>query len=276
MLPFTCASVTNGRTAFQLTNAHTDYAPVADTEPPLFSQPAYSLKLLQSILKANEALLSTLPAKGDYSKVTHLANLGHEPTLADLAGSCREMDHAWPTLSALWSELTSPGRPPVLFTLDGLPFIMRDSAYRDPAFNVVHAHQLTTVRLFTEAMAGKTPLPNGAAVLATSGGNDNVNLPSLDLILSQLDAGARGRRIPKPDPYERGYDDRVFDALKDAKLLNVGGVSKEEARAVMEYWAASGMLLDAVNEPSVSTRWTLGGHGVLGEMERVAFRNMRC
>lgn len=221
-------------------------------------------------------MLSTLPVTGDYSKVAHFAHLGHEPTLADLAASCRELDQAWPTLSALWSELTTvAGRPPVLLTLDGLPFVMRDSAYRDQAFNPVHAHDLTTVRLFTDAISGRTPFINGGAVIGASGGNDNVKLPSLDLILSQLEAGAAGREIPQPDPYERRYDDRVFDALKEAQVLRVGGVTKEEARAVMEYWGASGMFLGAVNEPTVSTNWTLGGHGVLGEMERVTFRNMR-
>ncbi|MBE3048733.1 hypothetical protein IMZ48_40785, partial [Candidatus Bathyarchaeota archaeon] len=167
-------------TAFQLTNAHTDYAPIPETTPPLFTQPAYSLKLLQAILKANNALLSTLPLQGDYSKITHLSQLGATATLADLAGSCREMDHAWPTLSTLWAELTNvPGRPPVLFTLDGLAHVMRDSEYHDTAFNRVHAHQLTVVRLFTEALSGKTSFPNGAAILSTSGGNDNVKLPSV-------------------------------------------------------------------------------------------------
>lgn len=243
----------------------------------MYSQPAFALKLLQSILKANSTILSNLPLTGDYSKVTHLAHLGHEPTLADLAGSCREMDHAWPTLSAVWHELTAVvGRPPILFTLDGLPFVMRESLYRDPFFNPIHSHDLSTVRLFTDAISGKTAFPNGAAVLGTAGGNDNLKLPSLDLILAQMDAGQRGAEVPQPDSYERGYDDRVFDALKNAQLLKVGGVSKAEAGALMEYWAASGMYLEAVNEPSVSTKWTLGGHGVLGEMERVAFRNMRC
>lgn len=260
-----------------LTNAQTDYAPVADSEPPLFSQPSYALKLLQSIVKANGIILSNLPLTGDYSRVSHLAHLGHEPTIADLAGSCRETEHAWPTLAAVWSEIaTVVGRPPILFTLDGLPFAMRNSAYRDQAYNPIHAHDLTTIRLFIDAISGKTAFPNGAAVLGAGGGNNNLNIPSLDLMISQMDAGARGAEIPQPDPYERGYDDRVFDALKNAQLLKVGGVSKAEARSLMEYWAASGMYLEAVTEPSVSTKWTLGGHGVLGEMERVTFRNMRA
>jgi small subunit ribosomal protein S29 len=240
-----------------------------------FAQPSYSLKLLQSIAKANEAVLRTLPVTGDYSGITHLAHLGHNPTLADLAGSCRELEFAWPTLSALWKELTTPGRPPILFGLDGLGFIMKDSKYRDPSFNTVHAHQLSTVKLFTDAMSGRTAFPNGAAIIAATGGNDNVMPPSLDLVLAQLEAGAAGKEIPQPNPYEKGYDDRVFDVLKDAQLMKVEGVSKEEARAIMEYWAASGTILEKVTEPGVSARWTLGGHGVLGEMEKMTFRNMR-
>jgi small subunit ribosomal protein S29 len=263
--------------AFQLTNAHTDYAPVTDTEPLEFCHPSYTFKLLQAIAKANNDVLSTLPATKDYSNVSYLAHIGSNPTLADLAGGCRELEYAWPTLSALWTELSAVrGRPPILFTLDGLPHVMRDTAYRDPSFKPVHAHQFTTIRLFTDAISGRTPFPNGAAVIGATGGNDNVYVPSLDLILDQLHAGAAGEDIPQPDPYERRYDDRVFDALKDAALLRVDGVSKDEARAVMEYWAASGVIPDTVTEPVVSVRWTLGGHGVLGEMERVTFRNMRC
>ncbi|PKS06310.1 hypothetical protein jhhlp_007058 [Lomentospora prolificans] len=262
--------------AFQLVNAHTDYAPVPDTDPLQFCQPSYSLKLLQAISKANDAVLRTLPVTKDYSNVTYLAHLGPNPTLGDLAASCRELEFAWPTLSALWTELTTVrGRPPILFTLDGLGFVMRDSAYRDPSFNLVHAHELTTVRLFTDAISGKTAFPNGAAIIGSCGGNDNVKLPSLDLILSQLKAGAEGKEIPKPNPYERGYDDRVFDVLKDTRLLSVEGISKDEARSIMEYWAASGAFLEAVTEPAVSSKWTLSGHGVLGEMERVTLRSMR-
>ncbi|SPN96662.1 related to ribosomal protein [Cephalotrichum gorgonifer] len=269
--------VVNIPEAFQLTNGNTDYAPVPDTEPAQFCHPSYTLKLLQSIAKANADVLSALPVTKDYSNISHLAHLGHEPTLADLAGSCRELEFAWPTLVALWSELTTVrGRPPILFALDGLPFIMRNSAYHDTAFNPIHAHDLSTIRLFTDAISGKTAFPNGAAVIASTGGNDNVNIPSLDLVISQLDAGAKGEEIPQPDPYERRYDDRVFDVLKNAQLLKLEGVTKDEARALMEYWAASGVFLDTVTEPAVSTKWTLGGHGILGEMERVTFRNMRC
>ena len=241
-----------------------------------FSQPSFALKLLQAISKANGDVLQTLPLTKDYSNVTYLAHLPSNPTLADLAASCRELEFAWPTLSTFWTELTTVrGRPPVLFTLDGLGFVMRDSAYRDPSFNPVHAHDLTTIRLFTDALAGKTAFPNGAAIIGACGGNDNVKIPSLDLILSQLEAGAQGKEIPQPDPYERGYDDRVFDVLKDARLLSLEGVSKPEARSIMEYWAASGAFLEAVTEPAVSAKWTLGGHGVLGEMERATLRSMR-
>lgn len=270
-------SLTHSKPAFQLVNGNTDYAPVADTADPMqFCHPSFSLKLLQAILKANEAVLQTLPATGDYSKVSYLAHLGPNPTLADLARSCRELEFAWPTLSALWTELTTVrGRPPVLFTLDGLGFVMRDSAYRDPAFNPVHAHDLTTIRLFTDALSGRTEFLNGAAIIGSCGGNDNVKLPSLDLALDQLKAAAEGKAVPRPDPYQRGYDQRVFDVLKNARLLPVEGVSKDEARAIMEYWAASGALLEAVTEPAVSSKWTLSGHGVLGEMERSTLRSMR-
>jgi len=241
-----------------------------------FTQPSYTANLLQDICKANGPLLHTLFCARDYSKISFLAHLPPKPTLQDLASSVRELEFAWPTFLALWTELTRvPGRPPVMFCLEGLQYVMQESAYRDPSFNKVHAHELTLVRTFVDALSGKAAFVNGGAVLAVSGGNDTDRIPSLDLALSQITAGSAGAEVPEPDPWEKGYDDKVYDAVKDVKVLRVGSVTKAEARGVMEYWARSGMLMERVTEPLVSTRWTLGGHGVLGEMEKASLLRMR-
>lgn len=238
-----------------------------------FTQPVYCLKMLQTIYKANKAVLEKLPLQKDWSRLT--THLKQDATLADLVLSAKESEYAWPTLNALWTELTLPGRPPVLFALDGVAHINKVSEYRDPSFNEVHAHELSLVRLFVAALSGKTKLPNGGAIIAATSDNNTLRHPSQELVLAQLEAGQAGREIPQPDPYERKYDERVYDALKNSYVLRVGGVSKGEGRALMEYWGASGMLRTVLNNQAVSEKWALGGHGIVGEMERVALMTMR-
>ncbi|KAI1036521.1 hypothetical protein LB503_002919 [Fusarium chuoi] len=255
-----------------LTNGNTEYSPIPETEPMQFSQPIYCLKMIQSLYRANRVVLEKLNIEKDWSKFT---NLKEGATLADLALSAKEAEYAWPTLLALWTELTLPGRPPVLFALDGLAHINKISDYRDPSFNEVHAHELALVRLFIDALSGKTPLPNGGAVIAATSENNSHRHPSQELVLSQLEAGHAGREIPKPDPYERKYDERVYEALKNSWVLRLEGITKDEARSLMEYWGASGLFRHVLNSRTVSEKWTVGGHGNVGEMERAALMQMR-
>ncbi|KAF5027660.1 hypothetical protein F66182_221 [Fusarium sp. NRRL 66182] len=255
-----------------LTNGNTEYSPIPDTEPPQFSQPVYCLKMIQSLYRANRVVLEKLKLEKDWSKFT---NLKQGATLADLALSAKETEYAWPTLLALWTELTLPGRPPVLFALDGLAHINKISDYRDTAFNQVHAHELTLVRLFVDALSGKAPLPNGGAVIAATSENNSHHHPSQELVLSQLEAGQAGEVVPKPDPYERKYDERVYEALKNSWVLRLEGITKDEARSLMEYWGASGLFRHVLDSRTVSEKWTIGGHGIVGEMERAALLQMR-
>ncbi|KAF4335155.1 ribosomal [Fusarium beomiforme] len=255
-----------------LTNGNTEYSPIPETEPMQFSQPVYCLKMIQSLYRANRVVLEKLKTEKDWSKFT---NLKEGATLADLALSAKEAEYGWPTLLALWTEITLPGRPPVLFALDGLAHINKISDYRDPSFNEVHAHELTLVRLFIDALSGKAPLPNGGAVIAATSENNSHYHPSQELVLSQLEAGQAGREVPKPDPYERKYDERVYEALKNSWVLRLEGITKEEARSLMEYWSASGLFRHVLNSRTVSEKWTVGGHGNVGEMERAALMQMR-
>ncbi|KKA29424.1 hypothetical protein TD95_002682 [Thielaviopsis punctulata] len=264
--------------AMELTNAHTEYSPVPNTADPIqFYQPMYCLALLQRILAANDAVLRDILLSTSYA---HLApNLAHltpgTSTLHDMVASCKESEFAWPTLSALWTELTAvPNRPPTLLTADGVAHMMRPSAYRDPAFNIVHAHDLSLVRLFVSALAGTTPMVNGGAVLAALNASGRMLIPSLDLKLAQGRAALRGEPVPRPNPWERGYDQRVDDVLKNVEVLEVSKLDKPETAVLMEYWAASGMLREKVTEAAVSEKWTLGA-GILGEIEKMALRNLR-
>ncbi|KAH7170686.1 putative ribosomal protein DAP3 [Dactylonectria macrodidyma] len=255
-----------------LTNGNTEYSPIPETEPMQFAQPVYCLKMIQNLYRANRAVLEKLQLQKDWSRFT---NLKQGATLADLALSAKETEYAWPTLLALWTELTLPGRPPVLFALDGLAHINKISDYRDPSFNQVHAHELSLVRTFIDAISGKTKLPNGGAIIAATSENNTHHHPSQELVLAQLEAGQAGESVPTPDPYERKYDERVYDALKNSWVLRVDGVSKDEARSLMEYWGASGLVRHVLNSRTVSEKWTVGGHGILGEMERATLLQMR-
>ena len=68
------------------------------------------------------------------------------------------------------------------------------------------------------------------------------------------------------------WDQAVAKSLKKPKVMQVKGVSRAEARGLMEYWAASGLLRQKVDERVVQDQWTLSGNGVVGEIERAALR----
>ncbi len=53
-------------------------------------------------------------------------------------------------------------------------------------------------------------------------------------------------------------------------MLKLKGLSKGEARGLMEYWARSGVLRSRVDEEKVAEKWALAGNGIVGEMQRTA------
>ena len=55
-------------------------------------------------------------------------------------------------------------------------------------------------------------------------------------------------------------------------VQRIKGLSKEEARGLMEYWAKSGILRQTVSEGLVGEKWTISGGGVIGELERGCLR----
>ncbi|EFW99906.1 mitochondrial ribosomal protein [Grosmannia clavigera kw1407] len=271
--------------AHELTSASTDYAPLdpLDGQPPRFVQPAYMLQLLQAVQAASGPVLARHKTVRAYDRLQNPVAAGS--TLLQLVAAARENDHAWPVFQALWSELTTTepteiARPPVLFALDGLAHVMGYSRYRDPAFEQVHAHDLALVRAFVDLLAGAELLPHGGAVIAaTSRGNAPACL-TLDLALArrlaeQDQTDAATNTSLTPPPYFRGFDDRVAAALHSVRVLRLCGLSRPEARSLMEYWAASGVLRDRVDEQAVAGTWSLAGNGLVGEMERTALLSLR-
>ena len=57
-------------------------------------------------------------------------------------------------------------------------------------------------------------------------------------------------------------------SLAGVGVLRLRGLSKDEARAVMDYYAKSGMMRHTANETLLGEKWTLSGGGIIGELER--------
>ena len=103
---------------------------------------------------------------------------------------------------------------------------------------------------------------------ATSNSNNPV-VPSLNLALAQLE----GNEAVKKDPFKK-YDERVLAVFNQGGVgvQRIGGVGKEEARSLMEYWSKSGVVRQRVDERLVGEKWSLSGGGVVGELERAVVR----
>jgi len=257
-------------TGQELTSANTAYSPIPDTTPTTYSQPTYIANLLGQIHKANESLLSKFEIQIDHKDLP--IPLQSNISLARLAelGS-RDPDIAWPIFQAFWAEITSPGLPPILFSLDGLGHVMKYSAYRSPNYELIHAHDLALVKLFADHLSGKRTLPNGGAIVAATTKSNNPVSPTIELSILQALQRRAEMEVTKADPYVK-YDARSLETLKNMDVLRVGGLNKLEARGLMEYWAASGVLRSRVDQQTVSEHWTLAGNGIAGEIERGVLR----
>lgn len=87
--------------------------------------------------------------------------------------------------------------------------------------------------------------------------------------------------FPRPDPYA-AVDQRVLELFDGAKptspkegaleLQTLGGLTREEARGFMEYFALSGILRERVTEEWVGEKWSLAGGGIIGELEKMGRR----
>lgn len=107
-------------------------------------------------------------------------------------------------------------------------------------------------------------------MLAATSNSNNPVVPSLNLALAQLE----GNEAVQKDPFKK-YDERVLDVFNKEGMVGVqriGGVGKEEARSLMEYWAKSGVCRQTVDEGFVGEKWSLSGGGVVGELERAVVR----
>ncbi|KAI7010367.1 hypothetical protein KC318_g6195, partial [Hortaea werneckii] len=80
-----------------------------------------------------------------------------------------------------------------------------------------------------------------------------------------LPIDSRVAETMKPSAGDKG-------AVVGTPVQKLAGLSKAEARGIMEYYAQSGMLRQTVTEGLVSERWSLSGEGVVGELEKGSVR----
>ncbi|KAJ2894871.1 uncharacterized protein MKZ38_007120 [Zalerion maritima] len=258
---------------YDLVISHLDYAPIPNSN--LWSLPTTIQGLLRQI--SGNSDLSKHKVVKSYPNL--FPNQSPNLTLHGLANSGSSND-SWAVWQALWTELTEvPGRPPILMCLDGFAHVMRMSKYRTKQFEPIHAHDLALIKTFCDLMAGKmVPVQGGAVIGALSMSNQPM-VKSVEYAVQYKEAQQvlqlPEEELPKREPYCREYDERVDEVLREAEILKVGGINKKEARAIMEYWAASGMYRHKVDERRVTETWSLGGHGIIGEMERASLRNSR-
>lgn len=276
-------------TARDLVSGDTAYSPIEGSKPTQYVQPNAVSALLTRTVEANREVLSTLKVS---QKHPGLSGLKPTSTLEDLAKlGFQDAAVAWTVFQALWAELNAtaaaPGmeksfeaRPPMLVAVDGLAHWMTETAYRDADFKPVHAHDLIFVQHFVSLLKSGQSLKNGGMLLyATSTSNSPSNY-SLEVGLNQLAARQAGiaptsEEYPQPEAYSNP-DARVLDLFKPAtgkesalELQTLGGLTRDETRGFLEYFAHSGLLRESVNEEWIGEKWTLSGGGIIGELEKL-------
>ncbi|CAK4012466.1 Hypothetical predicted protein [Lecanosticta acicola] len=264
--------------AKDLTNAHTSYQPLFGPTGVTYIQPHYTAKLLENINKANQPLFSKMRVSQRHNIS---APLQPNSTLEQLVSlGARDPAVAWPVWQALWNELLLPSnslskgeeRPPVMFALDGVDHIMRHSAYLNTDAVPIHAHELALVEHFVSMLAGKIEFPNGGMLLAATSESNRASAHTLDQALANnlaIQDGTQSTRYY--DPYV-AHDILVRRAMRYVSVQKVRGISKDEARGIMEYYAKSGILRSTVTDGLIGEKWTLAGGGIVGQIENGTVR----
>ncbi|KAL8851829.1 MAG: hypothetical protein Q9221_003255 [Calogaya cf. arnoldii] len=270
-------TVINLPEAQDITIGHTAYQPLPSSSPPSYIQPTYLANLLRKLPTANPHLetLQFTQRQSSQLPIPIPPNISLA-RLASLGASDPEI--AYPIFDLLITDLLSPGRPPVFLGLDGLAHAMQPgTGYTAPNLKPIHPHELMILEWYFKFLSGQRKLPNGGIVMAATSQSNAPKVPSLDLALSELEGPIvtrAGQTVPQKErnPFVR-YDERVLNTLKSGvQVQRLQGLSKEEARGLMEYWAKSGMVREKVNEGFVCEKWTISGGGVVGELERAVVR----
>ncbi|RAK76065.1 mitochondrial 37S ribosomal protein mS29 [Aspergillus fijiensis CBS 313.89] len=280
--------------------ANTSYAPLSEKNPNVYVQNQATAALLSRTVTANQKVLSKLKVSREHPALK--SPLKRDTTLEALANlGIQDPASAWPVFQALWTELTAtspaPGfekdfasRPPMLVAVDGLAHWMKETKYRTAKYELIHAHDLVFVQHFLSLLKPgnnqQSVLPNGGILLYATSASNSPSIYSLDVALERV--AARQNRVypsspdyPMPTAFSHP-DERVLAAFESSKssvptegtltLQTLAGITREEARGFMEYFARSGLLRQQVSEEWVNEKWTLAGGGVIGELEKLGRR----
>lgn len=256
--------------AKELILGSTSYAP--SKEAGIYNQPHFTAAMLSQIAKANHSVLSKMRLSKQHDLPIPVQSNISLDRFAMMGA--QDPDIACDIYNALWSELTAPSqqgeglaRPPVVFTVDSIAHVMRDSAYLDPDVQPIHAHDLALVNHFIKLLSGKQALPNGGMILAADSGSNRPGVPGFEHAIARNAALAQNKDAPEWDPWVK-VDQRVVDCITGVDVWQIKGLSRDEARSIMEYYAKSGMLRQTVNDNLVGEKWTLSGGGIIGELEK--------
>lgn len=279
-------------TGQELTTGTTTYTPANETKPLQYIQKKATAALLERIATANKEVLSQLTLAHAHPDINTPVQENMSLDRFALLGA-RTPDLAWPVFNGLWKELTSTipddarkadfkPRPPIAMVADNLAHWMHETAYLNPELSKIHAHDFLLVKHFLDAMANpKAAFPNGGAMLYATSKSNAPSVPTFNLTVDQLRARNKGiapsdPEYPLPEAYQP-IDARVssfFDAVKPGEIdvVDLKGLSRAEAKGLMEYFARSGVVKDRITEEWVGEKWTLAGGGIVGELQRLGTR----
>ena len=279
--------------ARDLTIGQTDYSPLPKSSPVQYVQKDYIANLLGQTAKANRAVLSTMRLMHAHDLPVQVPENITLDRFAELGSS--DPDVAWPIFQALWKELTSSPkedsavsskpeenpfrRPPILLALDNVSHIMTTTRYqtvdKKGKLRPIHAHDLSIVRHFVDHLSGEKALRNGGLVLAATSESEHAKSDALEVGIKIAEARQNKSKAQNLDDFWDPYkfiDRRSLDSLRTVDVIKLNGLTRQEARTVMEYWAGSGMLRGTVVEEFVVEKWTLAGGGIVGELEKAVVR----
>jgi small subunit ribosomal protein S29 len=243
--------------------------------------------LLKTIADANQNTLKKMTVAKSHPNLGTTS--GKNLSLYQLAQQgISNPDIAWPVFSALWSELTIPNtsenekfgyRPPILYCADNISHLFGASEYQVlqvDELQPIHALDLTVPRHFIDHITGTKELPNGGVVLGATSKSDTVHCPPLEVGIEMAES-----RSASPDvdvqlnefwnPLQ-SIDQRMMDMCLDLDVMTLKGVSKTEAKTLIEYWAYNGLVRQRIADSFVGEQWTISGGGILGELERTVIK----
>lgn len=132
----------------------------------------------------------------------------------------------------------------MLFALDNLGQISLPSAYRDTGFDLIHAHDLALPNTFLSYLSGTSRFPRGLILAATSS------------VCSKTKDLSRALRGIEPGPWDK-VDERVAKSVEGAMVVELEKLSREEVKAIMEWYNAGGMLKQPVTIETVTEQYAI-------------------